>query len=248
MTRHPTPGNLALMAAVSLLLAGCSDNTSRASTTEARTSPSEQATDPSATQPAWTLLSEAPEDASLPAGAYGLTANGVSGKVAVVRAPEGYQNLGGWTFVTGEPFRAMGFVTADRVYPDPCGSNLHGRAKPAVDPGSSVQDLAAALVAQKGVTASAPRPVTVHGHDGLYLDYRVSSGVDVTGCGDQAFDIFSTGPGSWYLEASRERAAIWILDVDGERLVLSWVAMPGVARGAMREMTRMVESAHFVEQ
>ena len=245
MSRHPTRGNLALMAAVSLLLAGCSDNTSRASITEPSTSPSGQATDTSTAQPSWTLLSDAPEDAPLPAGDYGLAANGVSGKVAVVRAPGGYQQLGGWTFVTGEPFRAMGFVTADRVYPDPCG--LHGNAKSAVDPGSSVQDLAAALVAQKGVTASAPRPVTVHGHDGLYLDYRVSRGVDVTGCGDQAFDIFSTGPGSWYLEASRERAAIWILDVDGERLVLSWVAMPGVTRGAMREMTRMVESARFVE-
>lgn len=245
MTRHPTRAVLPLVAAVPLLLAGCSDNTSGASTTEPGTSPSEEATDPNATQPAWTLLAEASEDAPLPAGAYGLTANGVSGKVAVVRAPQGYQEYGGWTFVAGEPFRAMGFLTADRVYPDPCG--LHGRAKQAVDPGPSVHDLAAALVAQKGATVSAPRPVTVHGHDGLYLDYQVSRGVDVADCGDEAFDIFSTGPGSWYLEASRERAAIWILDVDGERVVLSWVAMPGVARGAMREMTRMVESARFVE-
>ena len=50
-----------------------------------------------------------------------------------------------------------------------------------------------------------------------------------------------------YLTAARERAAIWILDVGGERLVLAWLAEPGVTRAQMREMTRMVESARFVE-
>ena len=66
-----------------------------------------------------------------------------------------------------------------------------------------------------------------------------------------AFDIFTparTGPGAGYLTVSRERAAIRILDVDGERLVLAWVAAPGVTRTQMREMTRMVQSALFVER
>jgi hypothetical protein len=94
---------------------------------------------------------------------------------------------------------------------------------------------------------SKPGPVTVGGHQGLYLTYQVAKGIDVLKCEAQAFDIFSTGPGAWYLEAARERAAIWILDVDGERLVLAWVAFPGVTRAQMREMTGMVESARFVE-
>jgi hypothetical protein len=117
-----------------------------------------------------------------------------------------------------------------------------------VDPGPSAKDLAKALVAQKGAETSKPVPVTVGGYRGQYLTYQVGKGIDVLQCEASAFDIFSTGPGSWYLEASRERAAIWILDVDGERLVLAWVAVPGVPRAAMREMTHMVQSAHFVEQ
>lgn len=140
----------------------------------------------------------------------------------------------------------MGFVTADRVPPDQCGSKGQGKFDAAVHVGPSVDDLAKALVAQKGTVTSEPNPVTVDGHSGLYLTYQVAKGVDVRKCEARAFDIFSTGPGSWYLEASRERAAIWILDVDGERLVLAWVAVPGVMRAQMREMTRMAESARFV--
>ncbi len=171
----------------------------------------------------------------------------MSDHVAVVQAPEGYQNVGGWTFVTGEPFRAMGFVTADRVLPDPCGSKGQDKFDKAADPGPTVKDLAQALVAQRGAETSKPARVTVDGHGGLYLTYQVAKGVDVLSCQERAFDIFSTGPGAWYLEASRERAAIWILDVDGERLVLAWVAVPGVSQARMREMTRMVQSARFVE-
>lgn len=65
--------------------------------------------------------------------------------------------------------------------------------------GFTVADLAEALVAQKGAQTSAPAPVTIDGHSGLHLEYRVSDGVDVAGCEDRAFDIFTTGPGGWYL-------------------------------------------------
>jgi hypothetical protein len=253
MTRHSTRSILPLLAAVSLLLTACSDDTSTAtppasSSTSSSSTPSSGATDGiTDVGPSWKLLSGEPEGVQLDPGAYGLTANGVSDHVVVVQAPEGYQNIGGWTFVTGEPFRAMGFQTADRVPPDPCGSEGHSKFDAAVDPGPSVEDLAEALVAQKGAATSKPVPVTVDGRQGLYLTYQVAKGIDVLKCEARAFDIFSTGPGSWYLEASRERAAIWILDVDGERLVLAWVAVPGVTQAQMREMTRMVESARFVE-
>lgn len=248
MTRHSTRGILPLLATASLLLTACSDDTSGATPQESHSASSSGATDGTTDiRSPWKLLSDEPEGVQLAAGAYGLTANGVSDHVAVVQAPEGYQNIGGWTFVTGEPFRAMGFVTADRVPPDPCGSEGHSKFDAEVDPGPTVEGLAEALVAQKGAVTSKPVPVTVDGHHGLYLTYQVAKGVDVLACEARAFDIFSTGPGAWYLEAPRERAAIWILDVDDERLVLAWVAVPGVTRAQMREMTDMAESARFVD-
>jgi len=245
MTRHPTRGILPLLAAASLLLNACSDDTPSTASEDSHTTPG--ATDPGTVTRPWKPLDDEPEDVPLAAGAYGLTANGVSDHVVVVQAPEGYQNVGGWTFVTGELFHAMGFMTADRVPRDPCGSKGGEKFKAAVDPGPSVEDLAEALVAQKGAVTSKPVPVTVDGRRGLYLTYQVAKGIDVANCEAQAFDIFSTGPGAWYLETARERAAIWILDVDGERLVLAWVAFPGVTRAQMREMTGMVESARLVE-
>jgi hypothetical protein len=249
MTRHPTRGILPLLAAASMLLAACSDDTDGAARTQPHaTSSSDAVAGTPDAGPPWKPLAAQLDNVPLAAGTYGLTANGVSDHVAVIRAPEGYRKLGGWTFVAGEPFRGLGFVTADRVPPDPCGSEgRRSKFDRAVDPGPSVEELTRALVAQKGAVTSRPVPVTLDGHPGRYLTYRVAKGVDVSKCEAGAFDIFSTGPGSWWLEASRERAAIWILDVDGERLVLAWVAVPGVTRAHLREMTRMVESAGFVE-
>ncbi|MFC4786257.1 hypothetical protein ACT8ZV_17400 [Nocardioides sp. MAHUQ-72] len=251
MTGHATQGILPLLAAASLLITACSDDSSSVTKERSPTTPSSSAPGDS-THPSWELLSNEPEGVPLAAGTYGLTPGASSEHVAVVQAPGGYEAYGGWTFVTGEEqpralFHAVGILTADQVYPDPCAST---RSKAAMlrDPGPTVADLAEALVAQQGVTTSTPRPVTLDGHRGLYLDYEVSKGVDVRDCGDEAFDIFGSAAGaSWYLEAARERAAIWILDVDGERLVLSWVAFPGVSDSELDEMTAMAESARFVE-
>jgi hypothetical protein len=255
MTRHAVRYVLPLVAAVSLQLTACGEDAPGAASPGptghriglgdfTSSSPSHEASSTPASQ--WKLLEDEPDGASLAAGAYGLTANGVSHHVAVVRAPEGYQGVGGWTFITGAPFHAMGFVTAGLLPPDPCGTAAHDKFDTAVDPGPSVRDLADALVAQKGADTSEPVPVVVGGRHGLFLTYRVAKGIDVRRCGDRAFDIFTTGPGSWWLEESRERAAIWILDVDGDRVVLAWVAVPGVTRPQLREMTRMVRSAHFI--
>jgi hypothetical protein len=142
----------------------------------------------------------------------------------------------------------MGVGTAGLVPRDPCGSAGHKKFDASWNPGPSVKDLARAFAAQRGVVTSNPVPVTVGGHRGLYLTYQVAKGIDVLKCEEHAFDLVGPGTGAWYLEASRERAAIWILDVDGERLVLAWVAVPGVTPTQMREMTRMVESARFVDQ
>ena len=240
MTRHRTRWALLIVAALSLPLNGCGDNPDTASS-------SPEATASSTAQQTWTLLSDEPEDVPLAAGDYALTINGAADKLAVVRAPEGFTNYGGWTFIADQPFHAMGYVTADLVFRDPCGSTRHSKYDTARNPGPTVADLAEALVAQRGAQTSGPAPVTIDGHSGLYLEYRVSDRVNVAGCEDQTFDIFTTGPGGWYLEASRERAGIWILDVDGDRVVLAWVAAPGVTRSQTDDMTHMVKSTRFVE-
>lgn len=251
MTRHPARWLLPAVAVLSLLLTGCGDDPADKPSASDSTPPDETTpatgTTPSGAEHPWSLLADETDGVPLAAGEYGLTANGVSDKVVVVTAPEGFMGFGGWTFVTDSPFHAMGFQTAERVYADPCGLARSDKTATMQDPGPTVADLAKALVAQRGTKTSAPVPVTVDGHKGLYLDYQVAKGIDPGECQNQAFDIFSTGPGSWYLEAARERAGIWIIDVDGERLVLAWVAVPGVTKAQISEMARMVKTARFVD-
>ncbi|MBA2560146.1 MAG: hypothetical protein H0V07_09720 [Propionibacteriales bacterium] len=247
MTPTPARWALPLVAAMTLQVAACSHDPNTSQAKPDMTSSDQEATGTSDAEPTWTLLADEPENVPLEAGAYGLTVNGAARELAVIEAPEGFMNYGGWTFISGEPFHAVGYVTADRVFRDPCGSTRRSKYDTARDPGPTVADLAEALVAQKRARRSEPAPVTVDGHAGLYLEYRVSNEVDVADCEDRAFDIFTTGPGGWYLEASRERAAIWILDVDGDRVVLAWVGVPGVTREQINEMTHMVESTRFVD-
>jgi len=134
MTRHRTRWALPLVASLSLQVSGCGDNPDTAATHSDIASSSHEATAPGSTQQSWTPLSDEPEDVPLEAGDYALTANGATQKQAVVRAPQGFMNYRGWTFVADEPFHAMGYVTADRVFRDPCGSTRHSKWAGSVSP------------------------------------------------------------------------------------------------------------------
>lgn len=243
MIRHPARLSLPLLAAVSLQLSACSTDST---TTLSSYAPSSG--DTSAEQ-GWTLLPVAPEGAPIEAGDYALTAAGSVHSLAVVRAPAGFSRYDDWTFVAGEesetadePFRAMGYMTTDMVFGDPCGSRLHRNDDTIHDAGDTVSDLAYALAAQKGAISSDPVPASIDGHAGLYLDYRVPD-IDLTRCRYGEWDIT---PG-WRLAGSGERAGIWVLDVDGQRVLLAWVAFPGVTSDQIEQMNRMVASTRFVD-
>ncbi|QIX26436.1 hypothetical protein ncot_07340 [Nocardioides sp. JQ2195] len=242
MISQPARCLLPMLAALSLQLTACSDDATTASSDEpsSRVSPTDTEEDP-----AWTLLGDTPEQGTLEAGAYALTAYTSVHHLAVVQAPEGFARYDDWTFISGEqtpgqPFRGIGYLTTEVVLGDPCGSKGRPKTDTIRYAGETVADLAQALVAQRGAITSDPTPVTIDGHDGLYLDYRIP---DVDKCQEAAWDIF---PG-WSLLETGERAALWILDVEGERVLLGWVATRDVTASQVDEMTRMVTSTRFVD-
>lgn len=236
LTRHAVPA----LTALTLLLAGCGTGRDHPSAGPAG------GNDPSVSTssgPDWIFLQNTAEDVDLDAGRYALTWD-TADQVAVVTAPAGYQQFGGWTFVSpdGEgPFHAMGYLQSTVFFGDPCGSRAHPK-RYSLEALDTVPAIAGFLAAQKGALTSDPRPATIDGHEGLVVDYRLPD-IDVAHCEEKAWDIM---PG-WWLGLRGERARIWVIDLDGQPVLLAWVADQRVRRGLLAEMTRMVESTEFVD-
>jgi hypothetical protein len=123
------------------------------------------------------------------------------------------------------------FVIVNNVYADACDPGA-GAMTPELGP--TVDDLATALADQAGTESSDPVPVTIDGHDGLYLDYSYPGGECAhltrwpTSAGDR-------------LALTGERDQVWILDVDGTRLVVDAFSFPGTTDEDLAEMREMVE-------
>jgi len=150
--------------------------------------------------------------------------------LAIIDVPAAGFNGGGRNIWTSEA--VIGFWTVNGVHQDPC-----TRSGPAASAGDTVEDLAAALAAQELTTATDPVPVTLDGHDGLYLEVSVPAQLDYGTCREGGLVIWDNAP-AWSEPAVTR---FWILDADGQRVVLT------LNGGAKREFTDMVRSAEFVE-
>jgi hypothetical protein len=136
------------------------------------------------------------------------------------------------------------------------GCRDHSWADPPVGP--SVDDLATALadLAPFRVT-SPPKDVTIFGYSGKYLELTVPDlpvegdpGDDrrFTGCVDGKLKSWvgaiDTEPGDAYYGYTGPgfREELWILDVDGTRLVIATERSPGSPRKDVAELSAIMES------
>jgi len=121
------------------------------------------------------------------------------------------------------------------VYPDPCRNGTTS----AQDPGPSVRDLADALVSQHSTDATRPRPVRVDGHRGVYLELRSPGDLsDCTDPGELWVGRGIYGPG----QVDR----LWIVDVDGHRLVVDASHLPTSPPQEVAALVRMARTVRFV--
>ncbi len=224
------PWSAAALAALAVLLTACNDESGASATPEPPTTSTPAS-------PPFTLLSEDPDyETPLPAGRYGLTvAENVDPDLpwAVVDAPAGCDHFGTFIFTCageeGTDISAVSYWTLHGVRPDPC---MPGAT--AVDtPG----DAAAAFRSQQHSQVSDPRPVTLGGYDGLYVELRIPEKLDFTKCPEfHAWDIDADGGLPYQQAPGLER--LWILDLDGDLVVIS--GSDG------RLALAMVESLEFV--
>lgn len=128
----------------------------------------------------------------------------------------------------------LGFFTVDNVVTDPC-AELPTMQVPAVGP--TVDDLAAALQAVPGVEATAT-DVTFAGYAGKLIRVMTSPP-----CGDDSTFLQVNGntldkPAPGFGDDAR----YWILDVDGQRLLIAQVVRPGSSDGDRAGLADIVES------
>ena len=188
-------------------------------------------------------------------GAYAMTARG-SGRppYAVIDVPGGYANFGSFA-VWPQPrededeeeddtFSTVEYWTVHGVYKDPC--RWEG---PAPEIGPTVDDLVEAVSQQRHtVMTSGPQPVTLDGHDGVRLTVAVPDDLDGSRCTEGRYMFWNGSPGDAHHQAPLGTTEQWwILDVDGQRVVLGTAATEGVPESDVDELTAMVESVRFME-
>jgi hypothetical protein len=126
------------------------------------------------------------------------------------------------------------FWRAARLYSDPC--RPEGDAASADIPvGSSVGDLVTALVDHPSLDVTAPVDVTLAGYSGKYVDLKVPD--DISDCDKyRPMDahIYAQGPGHrWHM---------WVLDVDGVRVVVETDDYAGTPPRRLAEVQAILDS------
>lgn len=236
-----------------LALAGCADGAGGSSSPGSALSDaaSSSTTPPGGPGDGPTVIDVHSERTRLSAGKYALAPIGPSpGPLAVVDVPKGFLNDGPFLFPQREDARgkhevvsrAIGYWTVTGVYLDPC---LKGAD--AVDPGPTAKDLAAALTAQRLTKTTHPTPITIGGHDGLYMEVTSPADLDYGTCRFKTYDYWVSDPvGGFYTDQPGQVTRLWMIDVNNKCVVIAVALGPRVPTADIREVTDIAESARFV--
>lgn len=126
-------------------------------------------------------------------------------------------------------------------------------------PGPTVDDLVEALTSQRLRAPTEPTDVTLAGHQGRYLewsvpdDWVVTSDSDFRGCdsddaGHENFiSWWGTDVGTRYQQVAGQVDHLWVLDVEGQTLLVDATYSPDTTDGDRQQLEQVVESLRFVE-
>lgn len=126
----------------------------------------------------------------------------------------------------------LGEVNAG-LFSDPC-LWVAGQEVPV---GPTVDDLANALAGQTAHEASTPVDVTLGGYAGKRVDLELPS--DVASCNNGEFYPWV---GSIYAQGPDNHWDVWILDVEGDRIVVLATYFPGTSAGDRAEQQAIIDS------
>lgn len=162
-----------------------------------------------------------------------------------VTVPQDWTGFGSWGFfgpLTEFPPDGMGlgFWEVANLYEDPLEPSL-------VDPriGPTVDDLVAGLMAQPGHTTSPPVDVTIDGFAGAKVELTVPEDAAFTECfaGGTDYRLWNDAVGGYRcLQGPGQIERIWVLDVDGTRLVIDAHHFPGTPAQDLAALDAVIAS------
>jgi len=181
-----------------------------------------------------------------------VTYTGIPGVAITYTVPDGWDapdDDEGFA-VVGES-SMVNFWDVANVYADGCESSL------LVPPlGPTVDDLATVWATLPGFTATTPVDITVDGYAGKQVDFTVPDYPTVAGAPDDGghnadcvggtfvlWEATGHGPGaSFWAQAPEQQHRLWIIDVDGTRLVISERSTSGAAPEQLADMDEFLAS------
>jgi hypothetical protein len=185
------------------------------------------------------VFDEQPEGEVVAPGSYLITE--VEPFRITVTVPDGWQNVRVPGLLWGEGV-VLGFWYVDNVFVDPCASDL-GLLDPAVGP--TVDDLATAFGNVPGLEATSPTDVTVDGFAGKQMELTATAAWD--GCfGNEAvLWPIDGGPDAKPPPDPGDLERLWILDVNGDRLVISSTVTPDASDEVQGELEAIFASVQI---
>ena len=184
----------------------------------------------------------------LDAGRYQVN-GGVSTGLSVEVPGSGWSASGDWVVIgpRGNDLpdgMAIRFYTIPNLAANPL-SHSAGNLDPPVGP--TVDDMVQAIVAHPALTASVPEDITIDGHAGQLVTITIPA--------DAELPIVEGGP-AYYFYAEPSGGGIWgfapgqtfdwyIVDVDGQRLIIDSFHYPGTSEEDLSAQRTVVESVQF---
>ena len=188
----------------------------------------------------------------LPEGSHVLTDDGIDGvpMTVSISAPDWYGEPAGGILIKHDRSAApdgAGMIVFSGVgdlfvYADPC---QWSSTRPDT-PAATVDELVAALSAQASRGASAPVDITVDGYAGKSITLHVPDDAVFSDCDRGEFRTLVEGvDGARYHQDPGQIDKLWIVDVDGELVVIDTAHYEGTPQSVVDELDAMVESITF---
>jgi len=186
------------------------------------------------------------EPVAFEAGTYLMPSSSSSVADFTVTFPEGWMVQYGETFskhpsTDGE----VGFYAAlvDEIFADACAGSQGGL----IGVGSSVDDLAAALLEQQGPKARGPFETTLGGYPAIRVDLAIPRSLDLKACNvPRALQLWLSQPDDYTVLLPEDDAHVYIVDVDGQRQVFFIRTRSATSGEDRRELQAVLDSIRIV--